>query len=55
MATAFGSLVFVPNLLLTRLSGLDRSGRVAVTTMWFSVVLFGLLWVLRRLQARRLV
>lgn len=55
VAAAFGSLVVVPNLLLTRLSSLDRSGRVAVTTVWFAVALLGLLWALRRLQARRLV
>ena len=55
VAIAFGLLVIVPNLLLTRLSSLHRSGRVTVTTVWFTVALTALLWILRRLQARRLI
>ena len=48
-------LVYVPNLVLTRLTGLSRSGRVAIATSWFFVVLVVLGWTLRRLQARRMV
>ncbi len=55
VAAAFVSLVVVPNLLLTRLSNLHRNGRVTVTTVWFAAALVFLLWVLRRLQARRLI
>ncbi len=55
VAAAFVVLVYVPNLLLSKLSGLDRSGRVAITTIWFTVSLVGLLWGLRRLQSRHVI
>ena len=55
VAVAFVLLVYVPNLLLSKLSSFDRSGRVAITTIWFTVSLVGLLWVLRRLQSRHLI
>ena len=54
VALAFVLLVSVPDQLLTSLSGMARSSRVAVTTAWFTVALAGLLWALRRLQARGL-
>jgi hypothetical protein len=48
-------LVVVPNLIVARLGGLDRSGRVALATVWFFVMLAGFAWLLRRLQARHLI
>ncbi|MEX1006407.1 MAG: hypothetical protein WD271_01010 [Acidimicrobiia bacterium] len=48
-------LVFVPNWLLTHLTGLSRNGRVAVVTTSFVVVFVAFAWVLRRLQARRVI
>lgn len=48
-------LVVVPNLSVTRLGGLDRSGRVALATVWFFGMLAGFAWLLRRLQARHLI
>ncbi len=48
-------LVVVPNLIVTRLGGLDRSGRVALATVWFFGMLVGFAWLLRRLQARHLI
>ncbi len=54
VALAFVLLVYVPDQLLTSLTGMARSSRVAVTTAWFTVVLGGLLWALRRLQTRGL-
>ena len=54
VALAFVLLVYVPDQLLTSLSGMARSSRVAVTTAWFTVALAGLLWALRRLQAHGL-
>jgi hypothetical protein len=48
-------LVVVPNLIVTRLGGLDRSGRVALATVWFFGMLAGFAWLLRRLQARHLI
>jgi hypothetical protein len=48
-------LVLAPNLILTRVGGLDRSGRVALATVWFFGMLAALAWLLRRLQARHLI
>ncbi len=45
----------VPNLIVTRLGGLDRSWRAALATVWFSGMLAALAWLLRRLQARHLI
>ena len=50
-----GLLVFVPNWALTQLTGLSRDGRVAVATTAFFVLLVSCAWVLRRLQARRVI
>jgi hypothetical protein len=55
VALGIALLVVVPNLIVTRLGGLDRSGRVALTTVWFFGMLAGLAWLLRRLQARHLI
>lgn len=48
-------LVSVPDLLLTRLTGLERSTRVTIATAWFFVALGLAAWALRRLQARRII
>ena len=48
-------LVVVPNLIVTRVGGLDRSGRVALATVWFFGLLAAFAWLLRRLQARHLI
>jgi hypothetical protein len=48
-------LVVVPNLIVTRVDGLDRSGRVALATVWFFGMLAAFAWLLRRLQARRFI
>ena len=50
-----GLLVVVPNLIVTRLGGLDRGQRVGLATIWFFAMLAGLAWLLRRLQARHLI
>ena len=47
--------VFVPNWLLTHLTGLSRNGRVAVVTIEFFVFFVLFAWGLRRLQARRVI
>jgi hypothetical protein len=44
-----------PNLIVTRLGGLDRGQRVGLATIWFFAMLAGLAWLLRRLQARHLI
>lgn len=48
-------LVILPNWALTHLTGLSRGGRVAVATTGFFVLLVSCAWVLRRLQARRVI
>jgi hypothetical protein len=48
-------LVVVPNLIVTRLGGLDRGWRAALATIWFFGMLAVLAWLLRRLQARHLI
>jgi hypothetical protein len=54
-AIAVGLLVVVPNLIVTRLGGLDRAWRAALATIWFLAMLAALAWLLRRLQARQLI
>ena len=48
-------LVFGVNALLTHLSGLDRSQRVGSATVGFFAGLFGMAWLLRRLQQRHVI
>ncbi len=55
VALGVGLLVVVPNLIVTRIGGLDRSGRVALATVWFFGLLAAFAWLLRRLQARHLI
>ena len=55
LAIGTALLVYAPNWALTHLTGLSRNGRVAVATVAFFAVLFAFAWVLRRLQARRLI
>lgn len=47
-----GLLAYGTNALLTKLTGLDRSQRVGVSTAYFIVVLAALGYALRRLQQR---
>ena len=55
VAVAFAFLVYIPDLILSQVAGLDRGGRVALATGWFVLSLVGLLWGLRRLQNSRLI
>jgi len=54
-ALGVGLLVVVPNLLVSRLGGLDRGWRAGLATIWFFGMLAALAWLLRRLQARKLI
>jgi len=54
-AVGVGLLVIVPNLIVTRLVGLGRDWRVTLATVWFFGMLVAFAWLLRRLQARRLI
>jgi hypothetical protein len=51
---AFLALVYVPDLLVSSLTSVDRSSRVGLATAWFVVAVVALLWGLRKLQARGL-
>lgn len=53
VVVAVGLLAYVPNLVLTRLTGLSRGGRVAIATTWFFLALGGLAYALRQLQGHR--
>jgi hypothetical protein len=55
VALGVALLVVVPNLIVTRLGGLDRGWRAALATIWFFGMLAALAWLLRRLQARHLI
>jgi hypothetical protein len=55
VGAAFILLVYIPDLILSEITGIERSGRVALATAWFVASLAGLLWGLRRLQSRRLI
>jgi hypothetical protein len=55
VGVAFGLLVVVPDLFLTEITNVDRSGRVRLATAWFAASLLGMLWGLRRLQRRRII
>ena len=55
VAVAFFLLVYVPDLLLSDLTGLNRHGRVLVATAFFTLALVALAWGLRKLQRRDVV
>jgi hypothetical protein len=55
VAVGAGLLVVVPNLIVSRLGGLDRGQRAGLATIWFFAMLAALAWLLRRLQARHLI
>jgi hypothetical protein len=55
LAVGAGLLVYLPNWVLTHLSGVSRDGRVALATVEFLLALGAMAWALRRLQQRRVV
>jgi hypothetical protein len=48
-------LVVVTNVVVTRVTGVDRHARVGLASAWFLLSLAALAWALRRLQARHVV
>jgi hypothetical protein len=54
-AVGVAVLVVVPNLIVTRVGGLDRGWRAGLAAIWFFGMLAALAWLLRRLQARHLI
>ena len=55
LAVGAGLLVYLPNWVLTHLSGVSRGGRVALATVEFLLALAVMSWALRRLQRRGVV
>ena len=55
LAVGTALLIYLPNWVLTHLTGLERNGRVTVATASFFVLFFAFAWALRRLQAHRLI
>ena len=55
LVVGFAGAVYVPNRILTKALGLTRTAREWLAIGTFLVVVFGLAWALRRLQARRLI
>lgn len=55
VGVAFVLMVVIPDLILSEITGVERSGRVALATGWFIVSFAGLLWGLRRLQNRSII
>ena len=48
-------LVYLPNLVLLRVHGIARGGRVAVATTIFAIAVVSFGWVLRKLQHRGII
>ncbi len=55
LVVGIGAAVIGGNRILTKALGVTRGGREALATALFLVVLIGLAWILRKLQARGLV
>lgn len=55
LAIGAACFVFVPNWVLTNLTGLSNNARIAVATVGFFAILVGGAWLLRRLQARGVI
>ena len=55
LVVSAGVFVYLPNWVLTHLTGLARSHRVAVATIGFFVLFAAATWLLRRLQGRRVI
>jgi hypothetical protein len=55
LVVGIGVSVIGANRILTKALGLTRGGREALATALFMVVVIGLAWALRQLQARGLI
>lgn len=51
----FALLVYVPNLVVTRLTSLSGGLRQMIAVAWFLVAFVGLAWTMRRLQGRGVI
>ena len=55
LLVGFVASVYAANAVVTKLTGVSRSTRQYLASALFLVVVVALAWVLRRLQARRLI
>lgn len=55
LAVGAACFVFLPNWVLTNLTGLSNDARIALATIGFFALLVGSAWLLRRLQARGVI
>ena len=55
LLVGFVVVVVVTNVVVTRVTGVDRHARVGLASAWFLLSVAGLAWALRRLQARHVV
>ena len=55
LAVGVGLLVVVTNVIVTKVTSVDRHARVGLASAWFLLALAGIAWTLRRLQARHVV
>jgi hypothetical protein len=55
LLVGFVACVYAANAVVTKLTGVSRSTRQYLASALFLVVVVALAWVLRRLQARRLI
>ena len=55
LAVGFAGAVYVPNRILTKALGLTRTAREWLAIGTFLVVVIALAWVLRRLQAHKVI
>jgi hypothetical protein len=51
----FVGVVVVANVVVTKLTSVDRHVRVGLASAWFLLSFTGMAWVLRHLQARHVV
>ena len=55
LVIGFAGAVYVPNRILTKALGLTRTAREWLAIGTFLVVVIGLAWLLRRLQAHKVI
>lgn len=55
LVAAIGLLAVIPDLIVTRVTGVARGTRAGLASAWFTVAFAVLAWAIRRLQARHVL
>ena len=55
LVVGFTGLAIVPDLIVTRLTGVARDTRAGLASAWFLLAFVGLTWAIRRLQAHHVI